>query len=697
MGAGNMSNACLCRTWALVIAALVTVVPVAASLPVVQGGGLPPVSLSYSVQAGAYDNAVRVGNVTDMHYPRIVVDRGPASPYRGTVYVLGLGAWAEGTTCPMIVVARSFDGGQTFEAPRPTTKLCTYGPSLSVGIDGSGTLYAAGWGPVVARSSDSGLSWTTVADLRPCDCANTPPASLVVDPVTDAVYVVWAPSDDVGVWSLASGPIRMSTSRDGGGSWTAPVDILPNGTAGARPQVASFMDSVVVTFRLGDGPSGLYVAAVASQDGGRQWGAPIAVDAPDPCQAWPEPSTAASLSGLFAISWTAMTGSLGCSGQWGASTESWVAVSRDRGRTFSAPVNAGGPPAWIGAGFGGAVAFDDASQLFVTWRSIASANWTGTVYVANSTDLETFENASFALRLETGGSNATAEENLAPGLNGIVYLAWTVFRGSGPETGIYVRAITGEAEGELVLHSDFGPDPIDVDLRDSITNESRARVRWTGGRASVPGLPPGAYYVWLLGGTGSARAGAIPVRTWGLTSFTLEVGVGAGPAFPWTIPLGLAVGVALLGAALASLHYTRIAREQVLQRKVRLLMCEYVRDNPGASFAAVRDAMGLKNGVAAYHLGVLETQGLLHSESKRRHRWYYTNGAASVWKDLPLSPLQSSIIDAVRRSPGIGVRELARTLGRRSSPVAYNVTMLAREGVLRTERAGRMLHCYPAE
>jgi predicted transcriptional regulator len=68
-----------------------------------------------------------------------------------------------------------------------------------------------------------------------------------------------------------------------------------------------------------------------------------------------------------------------------------------------------------------------------------------------------------------------------------------------------------------------------------------------------------------------------------------------------------------------------------------------------------------------------------------------------MWKDLPLSPLQSSIIEAVRRSPGTGIRELARALGRRSSPVAYNVKMLAREGLLRLERAGRMLHCYPAE
>ncbi len=658
---------------------------------------LPSLSLTYTVTPGAYDNAVRVGNVTDMLYPRIAIDRGAASPHRGTIYVLGLDA-RDIPGCRAIVVARSLDGGRTFEPPGRTDVLCAPGPSLSVGIDREGVLYAAGWGPVVARSSDGGLSWSVVATLGNASV----PASLAVDPVTDAVYVVWGPLDKP--WhdprDNASGPLRLSGSRDRGGNWSVPVDILPAAVAGGRPHVAAWSDSVVVAFRA-VGPADLRVAAVASQDGGLGWGTVTAVSSPDPCGRWPDPSIGVSPSGLFAVSWAADTGALGCSASWGNSTEAWAAVSSDGGRTFSAPVKAGGPPAWVGPGFGGAVAFDDASSLFLAWRSIA-ADWTGTVYVANSTDLRNFESASFAIRLRESGGNSTAQENLAAGPNGTVYLAWEVvdpFLGpDNRETGIFVRSLAGGASGNLALNSDLGPGPVEVEFRNPTTNASRARVEWTGPPLSVPELPAGTYEVWLHAGNGSARAGAMPIRTWGLTSFTLAVGVGGGgPALPWTIPVGIAVGIALVGAALAGIYYTRIGREQVLQRKVRLLMYEYVRDNPGASFTAVRDAMGLKNGVAAYHLGVLETQELLHSESRRRHRWYYANGAASVWRALPLSPLQSSIIEAVRRSPGIGIRELARALGRRSSPVAYNVKMLAREGVLRTELAGRMLHCYPAE
>jgi predicted transcriptional regulator len=141
----------------------------------------------------------------------------------------------------------------------------------------------------------------------------------------------------------------------------------------------------------------------------------------------------------------------------------------------------------------------------------------------------------------------------------------------------------------------------------------------------------------------------------------------------------------------------RIAREAVLERKVRRVMYEFIRDHPGSSFSAVRDALGLKNGVAAYHLTVLERFGLVHSESRRHHRWYYPNGDVSLWKNHPLSSLQMTVIDAVQRQPGIGIRELARTVSRRPSSVLYNVNALADENVLRRERADRKVRCFSSE
>jgi len=151
------------------------------------------------------------------------------------------------------------------------------------------------------------------------------------------------------------------------------------------------------------------------------------------------------------------------------------------------------------------------------------------------------------------------------------------------------------------------------------------------------------------------------------------------------------------GIGLAALYYTRIKREEVLQRRVRLLMFDYVRENPGSSFTAIRKAIGLEHGVAGYHLEVLEREGLVHSESHHHRRWYYPNGDVSLWKDLPLSALQQSLLDGIRKAPGVGIRELSRAVGRGSSSVAYNVKAMEREGMIRTERTAAKLRCFPAD
>lgn len=178
-------------------------------------------------------------------------------------------------------------------------------------------------------------------------------------------------------------------------------------------------------------------------------------------------------------------------------------------------------------------------------------------------------------------------------------------------------------------------------------------------------------------------------------SATPKGGAGPGePPFPWT-PIGAGL-LLLAAAALAGFQHTRIGREEVLQRKIRLLMYEHTRDHPGSSFTAIRNAMGLKNGVAAYHLHVLEKQGLVHSVSRSRHHWYYPNGDVSLWREIPLSSLQDSLMKEIGRAPGVGIRELARAVDRRASSVAYNVKALVREDMLRTERVGAKVHCFMA-
>lgn len=650
-------------------------------------------SLEYSITPGIYNNTVRVANLTTALYPRLAIDRSPSSPFNGTIYVVGNADLG----CAPLVVLRSFSQGQTFSRANVSAP-CVQWP-LNVAVDDSGTLYLTGTGPRVLRSQNGGLNWSLLTDLD----TSSAWSSLTVDRLTGAVYVTWAP------FNFTSGPVFVASSRDQGGNWTRPVDILSGQLVGSEPQIAAFNDSVVVGF-VAHGASGGFVAAVTSSDGGNAWGSATALTQPECPEFWPgacsgfAPSAAASSTGIFAVSWYSAVKepSPGGDSWFGNSSAAFVSISLDKGLTFSAPRRAGAPAAST-ITFGNAVTFDDSDRLFVTWHSL-TPEWSGFVYVANSTDLgKNFEQASFTTRLQVLGGNATQQENLASSPDGKVYLIWvgTTIVSDRTDWSIHLRAVAGEARGDVMPGAQLAPGVgTEIELRDSLTDAVRAQVTWSGSTVVVGELPPSAYDVWIHIGNATTRAGTMPVKTWGRTAFTLRVEAGptVGPPerpFPWVPVAGILAG--LLAAAFSALQHMHLAREEILQRKVRLLMYEFIRDHPGASFSAVRDALGLKNGVASYHLGVLEKLGLIHSESRRRHRWYYSNGDVSLWRELPLSPLQMSLIDAVRRSPGIGIRELARTVDRQPSSVSYNVKALAREDVLRTERMGRKVLCFSTD
>src|SRR2546427_222142 len=173
-----------------------------------------------------------------------------------------------------------------------------------------------------------------------------------------------------------------------------------------------------------------------------------------------------------------------------------------------APRLAGGLPGWSAMSFGEAVAFDTHSQLYVTWHSIAR-NWTAaSVYVANSTDLgQGFESSSFTTRLQVGGGNSTAQENLALGLNDTVYLLWVAFDPSGDpnRTGIFVRGIAGEAKGNLALTSPTSAS-VDVQVRDASTGAIAYHAAWDGSPVTVPNVPPASYEVRVSVGNESSVA-----------------------------------------------------------------------------------------------------------------------------------------------------------------------------------------------
>ena len=647
-------------------------------------------SLDYSILAQPYQNSVPL-NVTGSQETGIAVDRDPFSPYYGTIYVIR-GYTSESAD---FKIRRSLDGGLTFGDPIPVDLCSGFGnttcaverPGIAVGSDGvtyivdpnfdSGTV-------AVLRSVDQGLSWLLAASFS--DLGRQ--ASIATDTATGAVYVA-----DVN----ASGSVVLVKSADEGSTWSPPVAVSSGATQTA-PGIAAFQDNVTVVFLTAASDScGIgscsYVRVAASHDGGLTWPSVTAVSSPDVSSA-SAPSVAVSPDGTFAVSWISSVAPI--------TEATFVSISRDRGNSFSTPIEVSRYRAINELELGETLVFDNRSRLYVAWQSFGNASdpppngtFESSIYVGSSADLgQNFTNASFSVSLQGGGANGSSYEHLAAGPNDHVYLTWYEVFGGG---GALFRSVSGEASGDVATQAPNAP--VDVELRDPVSATLEARATWTGSRLVFVELPAKVYEVWIRVGNASTLAGAMPVRMWRSTGFTVRLGGGTvGPPFPWisAVEVGGIVLVAA-GATLAALQHTRLAREEVLQRKVRLLIYEAVREHPGSSFTEIRNAIGLQNGVAAYHLRVLEKQGLVHSEKGRRHRWYYPNGDVSLWRDLPLSPLQKSVLEKVAQDPGIGIRELARSLDRHHAAVAYNVRGMAREGLLRTQRTGRKLQCFPSD
>lgn len=667
-------------------------------------------SLSFAVTPDAYQNMVRVAPPDALDWPRIVVDRSPDSPYYGYVYVLGTKeTLKDNALWSALVVARSPDGGRSFETPWLVEPFRNVSFSSVVNIvdvvtDRNGSLYLAFGGSGILRSIDGGVSWQffrIFGDFRYVTAVS-------VDPASGTVYAVAGNTTTVG----APPELFVMSSDDQGVTWSAPSRIVLSGvTYVADPRIAALSESLVVGYLAPVNVSGNWKSAVASYvsaDRGVTWSSTVvrASASREMHSLRIETSPDGVLGFAWRETWTEPTNGNVSVQQSGI----YAALSSDGAATFSSPVEV-----VVGAYdlYAPEVAFtlDNRSRTYAAW-SVPPQNLTdyGSLYAAGSNAAATgFDAASFKTSLQSRDGYLTAQEDLAAGPNGTVYLAWSSLNWSDPAnftvdnetSGIFLRTVSGAAEGAVTDESGlFVNTAAAVEFRDPIAGGSTSRIPFNGSAIVLDEIAPNAYDVWIVSGLGDRRAGSLPVQAWGRTTFTVRIelaGANLRGSSPWFVAAAIVAGLVLLGAILASLQHTRITRANVFQNKLRLLIYEYVKENPGAPFGQIRGTFGLHNGVAAHHLAVLERQGFLHSETKGRHRWFYSDGNVSLWKDLPLSPLQSSILEAVRATPGIGVRELSRTMDRRASSVGDNVKALVREGLLRTEREGRMLRCFPGD
>jgi len=141
--------------------------------------------------------------------------------------------------------------------------------------------------------------------------------------------------------------------------------------------------------------------------------------------------------------------------------------------------------------------------------------------------------------------------------------------------------------------------------------------------------------------------------------------------------------------------FTRMKKTAVLDNFTRGQLHGYIVANPGVHMNAIRDRFELSNGEVAYHLRVLEREGLVSSMSDGlRRRFYPGEGAGQQERPQELTVAQNLLVSLMEQSPGITGSELAKLAGTSPQVVNYHLKKLWRMDLISMDRDGRLVRCF---
>ena len=286
-----------------------------------------------------------------------------ADPKLGYVY-------AEWMGCKGIAVARSADGGRTWDPPvsLPGTvgsNVNTWDPAIAVAPDG--TVYASfmlarhsQYYPVVDASFDHGATFPQSSALIPPDRKNWGDRDFIAVGPAGTVYVTWDYGPERtsisyicarnGSCAFATGDLNvvMQKSTDGGKTWSkmshispgfpasggdsAPLMVEPDGRIDVLYQ--GYQITNTTTYAMNPA----YSYFTSSTDGGATWSPPVRVGAQAGTMSlaewWIDGDIGIDAAGNLYATWDTQRTNRGGA----ASDTGWLSYSTDHGAHWSAPI-----------------------------------------------------------------------------------------------------------------------------------------------------------------------------------------------------------------------------------------------------------------------------------------------------------------------------------------------------------------------
>ncbi len=134
--------------------------------------------------------------------------------------------------------------------------------------------------------------------------------------------------------------------------------------------------------------------------------------------------------------------------------------------------------------------------------------------------------------------------------------------------------------------------------------------------------------------------------------------------------------------------FTRLKKKEVLNQFTRGEIYGFIKANPGVHLTAIKENLGLANGVLAYHLKVLIREEFIVARREGGYKRFYPRDMRVPRKRVHFTRLQLDIVEKLSMHPGSTQASLARMLGESKQVINYNVGVLVAAGVLRVEREG---------
>jgi DNA-binding transcriptional ArsR family regulator len=135
--------------------------------------------------------------------------------------------------------------------------------------------------------------------------------------------------------------------------------------------------------------------------------------------------------------------------------------------------------------------------------------------------------------------------------------------------------------------------------------------------------------------------------------------------------------------------YSRMKKNTVLDHYVRGQIHGYIVANPGDHYNSIKEALKLNNGTLAYHIRVLEREGIIKSRNDGIYKRFYPADMKVPENDgTRLTEIQKIILKRIKETPGISQKEMSRLVGVSPSTINYHIDILKSAGLVKSERRG---------